>query len=60
MDLAERHALRGYDAIQLGAALAVNDGCRATGLSLTIICADDELNAAAAEGLAVENPNRHP
>ena len=62
MTVAENHALRAYDALQLGAVLEIN-GLRA-GLSippLTLISADDELNAAALkEGLVVENPNNHP
>jgi hypothetical protein len=62
MDLAERHALRGYDAVQLAAALIVNDGCRELGFTtLLVVSADEELNiAASAEGLQVENPNVHP
>jgi predicted nucleic acid-binding protein len=61
MDLAERYVLRGYDAVQLAAALAVHDTGVPLGLSTTLVSADDELNAAAlAEGLQVENPNLHP
>lgn len=62
MALAETHALRGYDAVQLAAALELNDR-RVAGIlpALTLLSADAELNAAAvAEGLAVENPNDHP
>lgn len=60
--LAEKHVLRAYDAVQLAAALTVNDGRLATGATpLTLISADDALNAAAvAEGLTVDNPNQHP
>jgi len=48
MDLAENHALRGYDAVQLAAAWEVNDQCLALGLpALTLISADAALNAAA-------------
>ncbi|SRR6266511_745956 len=60
--LAEKHTLRGYDAIQLAAALMANDerilgGARA----LILISADEALNSAAvSEGLAVDNPNHHP
>jgi len=55
--LARRHALRGYDAVQLVAALEIH----ATDSSLTLLSADAELNTAAtAEGLAVEDPNSHP
>jgi hypothetical protein len=62
MGLAETHALRGYDAVQLAAALEVNIHCLAMGLPpLTLVSADGTLNAAAiAEGLAVEDPNTHP
>lgn len=60
--LATKHALRGYDAVQLAAALEANDERIANGLSpLMLISADTELNAAAqTEGLAVDNPNNHP
>jgi len=61
MSVAELHALRGYDAVQLATALQVNALCVALGLTLTLISADAELNAAAlAEGIAIENPNAHP
>jgi predicted nucleic acid-binding protein len=61
MLLAQRHALRGYDAVQLASVLEVKGLARQVQATLTFISADDELNAAAAaEGLAVENPNRHP
>lgn len=61
MDLAERHALRGYDAVQLAAALTVNEAATMIGLFVTLLSADEELIAAAtAEGLQVENPNLHP
>lgn len=61
MDLAERHGLRGYDAVQLAAALELRDQCRLTGLpEPTFVAADKDLNAAAlAEGLAVDDPNNH-
>ena len=62
MTLATKHALRGYDAVQLAAALEANDERIANELSpLALISADDELNAAAkAEGLTVEDPNDYP
>jgi predicted nucleic acid-binding protein len=61
MDLAERHVLRGYDAVQLAAALKVHREYVAFGGSCTLVSADAELNSAAlAEGLSVENPNDHP
>ena len=60
--LAETYALRGYDAVQLAAALTIYDERVAAGLpTLTLVSADNDLNAAAsAEGLAVDNPNNHP
>lgn len=62
MDLAERHGLRGYDSVQLAAALDLNARCLAAGAAPPlVITADVELNrAAAAEGLAVDDPNAHP
>ena len=61
MDLADRHSLRGYDAVQLAAALTANDALVNTGQSsLTLLSSDLELNiAAAAEQLVVEDPNDH-
>jgi predicted nucleic acid-binding protein len=62
MDLAERHGLRGYDAVQLAAALELNARCLAAGAAPPlVVTADAELNrAAAAEGLAVDDPHAHP
>ena len=62
MNLVTKHALRGYDAVQLAAALEANDESIANGLPpLTLVSADTELNIAAqAEGLTVENPNNYP
>lgn len=61
MKLAERHALRGYDAVQLSAALAAHAAARSAGTSVTLVSADLELNAAGAlEGLGVDDPNKHP
>jgi predicted nucleic acid-binding protein len=58
MDLAEIHALRGYDAIQLAAALQANQRRKTP---MTFASADTSLNtAAAAEGLPVDDPNAHP
>jgi predicted nucleic acid-binding protein len=55
--LARIHGLRGYDAVQLPAALEVWSHIPTT----VLISADADLNAAAtAEGMAVENPNNHP
>jgi uncharacterized protein len=55
------YAVRGYDAVQLAAAVEVQIRGDTLGLPvLTLVSADEDLNvAAAAEGLAVENPNRH-
>lgn len=62
MLLAETHGLRGYDAVQLAAALEVNTLRVMSGLPpLTLVSADTELNTAAiAEGLIVADPNAHP
>lgn len=62
MDLAEKHGLRGYDAVQLATALQLEDQAVRAGLGhLIFISADTNLNASAvAEGLAVDNPNAHP
>jgi predicted nucleic acid-binding protein len=59
--LAEKHALRGYDAVQLAAAIQVNAAYGAAGQpAVTLVSADLELNgAAAAEGLGVDDPNTH-
>ena len=61
MALAEAQGLRGYDAVQLAAGCAVNELCKASGLSPVIfVSADSELNVATSnEGLSVENPNSH-
>jgi len=60
--LAETLALRGYDAVQLAAAIAANNERVLNGLSpLIMVSADGELNdAARAEGLNVEDPNSNP
>jgi uncharacterized protein len=61
MALAETHALRGYDAVQLAAALEVYAQCLAAGTVMTLISSDTALNLAAmAEGLTVDDPNSHP
>lgn len=61
MDLAEEHGLRGYDAVQLAAALEINSLSVEVGQSpILFISADSHLNAAAClEGLPFENPNDH-
>ncbi len=60
--LIRSYGLRGYDAIQLASALAIENGRQIiAGQSITFVSADDALNKAAlAEGLTVENPNNHP
>jgi hypothetical protein len=61
MILAERHGLRGYDAVQLAAAMQVQAGARIVNESIILVSSDAELNAAATrEGLAVDDPNLHP
>lgn len=62
MLLAEQHGLRGYDALQLAACVEVHWRYLAAGLpAITCLAADTEFNAAAsAEGLMIDDPNRHP
>lgn len=62
MRVAKVHGLRGYDAVQLAAALFANQERLNIGASeLTFVSADNNLNnAATAEGLTVDNPNNHP
>jgi uncharacterized protein len=58
MSLAEKHALRGYDSVQLAAALSLQPSRRSGPMrALTFVSADNKLNeAAAAEGLTVDSP----
>jgi len=58
MLMAERHGLRGYDAVHLAAALLVAETYQTIGgRPLTLVAADTELlGAGAAEGLATANP----
>ncbi len=62
MGLVALYPLRAYDALQLAHALELCDLRLASGLSAPIfVSADQSLNqAAAAEGLSVEDPNQHP
>lgn len=62
MQLANSHALRAYDAVQLAAALELDARWQAAGMGgITLVSADQDLNTAAtAEGLMVEDPNAHP
>lgn len=61
MQIADKHELRGYDAVQLASALETNRLRQNNGLSVIIfISADNALNSAAqVEGLAIDNPNNH-
>jgi uncharacterized protein len=55
--LARTYALRGYDAVQLAAALEVWSQIP----TMVLISADGDLNTAAiAEGMPVDDPNAHP
>lgn len=62
MSLAERYGLRGYDAVQLAAALELHTVRSPMGLpSLIFVSADGDLNTAAQEeGLIADDPNTHP
>ena len=58
IDLAEKHRLRGADALQLAVAL---DAAQVIHIPLVVLAADQELLAAARdEGLGIDNPNDHP
>lgn len=59
--LAEKYTLRGYDAVQLAAALEVNAAYSVAGqLPVTLVSADHDLNAAGAgEGMVANDPNTH-
>lgn len=61
MVLADKHSLRGYDSVQLAAALELNDRRLARRWPVvTLVSTDTELNiAATAEGLTVED-HRYP
>ena len=61
VELTKRQKLRGYDAVQLAAALTCNDLLAQTQFfPLTFVAADDALlQAARSEGLLTENPNQH-
>ncbi|MDQ2830949.1 MAG: type II toxin-antitoxin system VapC family toxin [Chloroflexota bacterium] len=62
MSLAQAHGLRGFDAVHLATALAVHDLHRSLQLpAITFVSADiDQHQAAATEGLLVEDPNAYP
>ncbi len=59
--LAQTHVLRGYDAVQLASAIALDAKLSKLGLlPFIFLSADNNLNSAAnAEGLMVDNPNNH-
>lgn len=61
-DLLEQHPLRAYDALQLASAFDSNTRLVAAGVGPLIFVAADTrlLAAAAAEGLATDDPNAHP
>ena len=62
MELAQHHGLRGYDAVQLAAALELQAVRENMGLlPMTFVSADNNLNAVAVvSGISVDNPNAHP
>jgi len=62
VDLTQVHYLRGYDAVHLATALAVNAELLREQLPpLTFVAADEDLlKAAEAEGLPIEKPNLYP
>lgn len=60
-ELAQKHGLRAYDAVQLAAALDTSRVVsQVDSTELTLVSGDLDLNVAAiAEGLKVEDPNTH-
>lgn len=62
MELAEMRGLRGYDAVHLAAAVALQDIRQAIRLPpLTFVSSDaQQLHAALERGFPVEDPNQHP
>lgn len=62
IDLTQQHVLRGYDAVQLAAAVQLNTEHTARRLGpITFVCSDTSLTTAAqSEGLSTEDPNTHP
>lgn len=61
VELAQHHRLRGYDAVQLAAALVTGETLKSHDLSPPVFVASDEdlLLAARARNLVVENPLEH-
>jgi uncharacterized protein len=62
MGIVAIHPLRAADAVQLATALFLRSQCLASGLSAPqFLSADRDLNQAAAlEGMPVDDPNQHP
>ncbi|MEA3340814.1 MAG: type II toxin-antitoxin system VapC family toxin [Chloroflexota bacterium] len=62
VDLTKRQKLRGYDAVQLAAALSLDDMLtQAQFPPLIFVAADNDLlDAARSEGLTTDNPDRYP
>ncbi|HEX7593948.1 MAG TPA: type II toxin-antitoxin system VapC family toxin [Anaerolineae bacterium] len=59
-DMAQKHALRAYDAVQLACAVHAASRLRTDNLALVFVSADfNLLQAARAEGMATENPFDH-
>lgn len=60
--MANRHPLRAYDAVQLATAWSLDRDLVSNGEApLTFICADDRLlSVAQTEGLRTDNPNHYP
>lgn len=60
--LANKHPLRAYDAVQLATAWLIQQELQQAGKpALTFLAADSRLvSSAQAEGLLAEDPNRHP
>ena len=60
--LVERHGLRGFDAVHVASALAVDRPYQARRLPRVVFVSADarQLQAARAEGLPTDDPNLHP
>lgn len=61
-NLAEKHVLRGYDAVQLACAVNLHQLRQQSKLSpIVFVSSDNALNQAAqVEGLTIDNPNNYP
>lgn len=58
--LARQYPLRGYDAVHLAAAIALDAQFQAVGERVVLVSADQgQLRAAVSEGMVVEDPNDH-